>query len=379
MTSALPPLSLYIHIPWCIQKCPYCDFNSHAVKNSLPEQRYVQALLEDLQHDIELFQINRPIHSIFIGGGTPSLFSPEAINHLLSGIQKLTSLEKAIEITLEANPGTVESHKFAEFRALGINRLSIGIQSFNDQHLKKLGRIHDSKQAIAAVEMAQRAGFENFNLDLMFGLPSQTVAETVADVKTAISLKPSHISFYQLTLEPNTYFHRFPPKLPDDELIFAAQQSCQELLATQGYQQYEISAYSQPIQRCLHNLNYWQFGDYLGIGAGAHGKISMALPDKIVRTVKNKHPESYLSNNGCSWTTIATSELPLEFLMNHLRLKQGFSIGDYQTTTGLTIETLEPTLSEALTEGLLIKEQQRYYCSEKGWSFLDVILQKFLP
>lgn len=379
MTAVLPPLSLYIHIPWCIQKCPYCDFNSHAVKAELPEQRYVQALLADLQRDVSTFQIDRPIQTIFIGGGTPSLFSPEAIDSLLTGIRQSVKLAADIEITLEANPGTAESHKFAEFRALGINRLSIGVQSFNDRHLKKLGRIHNAQQALAAVEMAQQAGFENFNLDLMFGLPEQTLDESLTDIKTAIALNPPHLSFYQLTLEPNTYFHRFPPKLPDDELIFAVQQRCQQQLAEHGYQQYEVSAYSKAGAQCRHNLNYWQFGDYLGIGAGAHGKISLALPDKIIRTVKTKHPEHYLlAENNFTHTSIAVSELPLEFVMNHLRLRQGFSLNDYQARTGLAVNTLEPALSQAVAEGLLMKEQQYYFCSETGWNFLDVILEKFI-
>lgn len=378
MTS-LPPLSLYVHIPWCIQKCPYCDFNSHAVKAAIPEQRYVQALLADLQRDCTAFNINRPIQSIFIGGGTPSLFSPEAIDHLLAGIRQTVALETAAEITLEANPGTAESHKFSEFRALGINRLSMGIQSFNDRHLKKLGRIHDAKQALAAVEMAQQAGFENFNLDLMFGLPEQTLAESLADIKTAIALNPPHLSFYQLTLEPNTYFHRFPPKLPEDELIFAAQQRCQAVLAEQGYQQYEVSAYSKVGAQCKHNLNYWQFGDYLGIGAGAHGKISVSLPTEIVRTVKSRSPELYLfSGDNSKQTAIPVAELPLEFVMNQLRLRQGFSLSDYETRTGLSANTLEPALSQAVTEGLLIKQGQNYYCSEIGWNFLDRILEKFI-
>lgn len=374
-----PPLSLYIHIPWCVQKCPYCDFNSHAVKSIIPEQHYVQTLLADLQRDVTTFQIDRSISSIFIGGGTPSLFSPQAIDSLLSGIRGLVKLDENIEITLEANPGTFESQKFAEFKALGINRLSIGIQSFNDKHLKKLGRIHDAKQALAAVEMAKQAGFENFNLDLMFGLPEQSLAETVQDIETAMALNPTHLSFYQLTLEPNTYFHKFPPKLPEDELIFAAQQRCQQLLAEQGYQQYEVSAYSKSAMQCKHNLNYWQFGDYLGIGAGAHGKISLRLPNEIIRTVKSRNPDLYLSAiNTLTQSPIAATELPLEFVMNHLRLRQGFSLVDYQTRTGLASNTLEPALSEAVAEGLLIKNQQHYHCSEVGWNFLDIILEKFV-
>jgi len=377
----LPPLSLYIHIPWCIKKCPYCDFNSHAVKADTPEAAYIDALLNDLAKDLQRYAITRPISSIFIGGGTPSLFSPESINRLLRGIEQQVTLKTAIEITLEANPGTFESHKFAEFRALGINRLSIGVQSFNDKLLKKLGRVHSAHEAIIAAEIAHQSGFENFNLDLMFGLPDSNPDDSKTDVATAISLKPTHISFYQLTLEPNTYFHKFPPQLPNDELIFTTQKQCQKLLADQGYQQYEVSAYSQPGLQCRHNINYWQFGDYLGIGAGAHGKITQALPQQIIRSFKPKSPEQYLSDthkNGGS-EIISVTELHLEFIMNHLRLKQGFTPDTYQATTGLAIATLEPALSTCLKQELLIYQDNRYYCSEQGWNFMDNILEKFMP
>ena len=377
----LPPLSLYIHIPWCIKKCPYCDFNSHAVKADMPEAAYIAALLNDLALDIQRHAITRPISSIFIGGGTPSLFSPEAIDRLLRGIEQQLTLQDGIEITLEANPGTFESHKFAEFRALGINRLSIGVQSFDDQLLTKLGRVHSGHEAIVAAEIAHQSGFDNFNLDLMFGLPGAGVDSSATDVATAIDLKPTHISFYQLTLEPNTYFHKFPPQLPNDELIFAIQKQGQALLADHGFQQYEVSAYSQPGLQCSHNVNYWQFGDYLGIGAGAHGKITQVQPDHIVRTVKPKSPEQYLSdthkNGGAD--VIAVAELPLEFIMNHLRLKQGFTTEAYQAMTGLALATLEPALSECLQQGLLIHQDGRYYCSEHGWNFMDNILEKFMP
>lgn len=376
----LPPLSLYIHIPWCIKKCPYCDFNSHAVKNALPEQAYVQALLADLAIDIQRFAITRPISSIFIGGGTPSLFSPEAIARLIEGIAAQITLEDGVEITLEANPGTFESQKFAEFRALGINRLSIGIQSFHNDLLEKLGRVHNAREAIRAAEIAHDAGFTNFNLDLMYGLPGAGFTDSVDDVQTAISLEPTHISFYQLTLEPNTYFHKFPPTLPDDGLIYASQKAAQALLDKHGYQQYEVSAYSKADRQCRHNLNYWQFGDYLGIGAGAHGKISQALPDQIIRTAKTKKPEQYLQTTAfeTSITPIAVSELPLEFVMNHLRLKGGFSVGHYQAVTGLAIDSLQPALSQCLQKGLLIYNNDRYACTEKGWDFLDTILGEFI-
>jgi putative oxygen-independent coproporphyrinogen III oxidase len=383
MNSILPSLSLYIHIPWCIQKCPYCDFNSHAVKGVLPEQRYVDILLQDLKQDLKqdllLLDTPRSIHSIFIGGGTPSLFSVKALARLLEGIKQLITFEENVEITLEANPGTFESSKFAGFRQLGINRLSIGIQSFNDRHLKTLGRIHDTDEAKRAVEIAFKAGFDNINLDLMFGLPQQRTSEAINDVETAISLSPSHISFYQLTLEPNTYFYKFPPVLPNDENIFALQQDCQQLLAEQGYKQYEISAYAKKGKQCRHNLNYWQFGDYLGIGAGAHGKISRKLPVEIIRTSKCKRPEQYLQQlDYVSQAPIEPSQLPLEFMMNQLRLRQGFTLDHYQTVTGLDVHTLQPMLTECIRAGLLEQNQGHIRCSEKGWDFVDMILEKFL-
>lgn len=376
----MPPLSLYIHIPWCLKKCPYCDFNSHAIKAETPEKEYISALLHDLATDIQLYNVARPIESIFIGGGTPSLFSPESINCLLRGLEERVALKEDLEITLEANPGTFESHKFAEFRAVGINRLSIGIQSFNDASLKKLGRVHSAADALNAVEIAHRSGFENINIDLMFGLPYASSAACCHDITTAINLEPSHISFYQLTLEPNTYFHKYPPKLPADKTIFNMQLAGQALLAESGYQQYEISAYSKVNRQCAHNLNYWQFGDYLGIGAGAHGKITQILPEMITRTSKPKKPEQYLSDthkNGGAHS-IAVAELPLEFIMNHLRLKKGFTVENYRSTTGLAIATLEPALSDCLKQGLIIQQNNQYLCSEKGWNFLDSVLQKFL-
>jgi putative oxygen-independent coproporphyrinogen III oxidase len=380
LPTVLPPLSLYIHIPWCIKKCPYCDFNSHAAKADLPETAYIDALLADLAKDLRHYEICRPIATIFIGGGTPSLFSAAAIDRLLQGIAQQVTLEKNVEITLEANPGTFESRKFKDFRSLGINRLSIGIQSLHEEQLQRLGRVHSSGEAIAAVEIAHQAGFDNINLDLMFGLPEATLDTSISDLETAIRLQPTHISLYQLTLEPNTYFHKFPPKLPGDELIFETQRICQSILASQGYRQYEISAYSLEGRQCRHNLNYWQFGDYLGIGAGAHGKISLALPSRIIRTVKPRNPEQYLKNTGneVSETMIDTQDLPLEFVMNHLRLKQGFTASAFQSATGLTLDALEPGLSSNLKQQLLVEENGLYYCSDWGWNFLDTILQQFI-
>ncbi|HIF53739.1 MAG: radical SAM family heme chaperone HemW [Methylococcales bacterium] len=372
-------LGLYIHIPWCIKKCPYCDFNSHALKTEAPEQQYISVLLKDLQQDLRLLDTPVTIRSIFIGGGTPSLFSAGAFEDLLTGIAKLVTLPEDLEITLEANPGTFESNKFAAYRALGINRLSIGIQSFNPHHLQRLGRVHSAEEALTAIEIAHQAGFERLNLDLMFGLPDQSRAAMIKDVETAIAMQPSHISFYQLTLEPNTYFHKFPPKLPADDHIFLGQQRCQQLLAEAGYAQYEISAYAKKGDRCQHNVNYWQFGDYLGIGAGAHGKLSISRPEKILRTVKPKSPEQYLNNVQSTITEVVIDELPLEYLMNQLRLKSGFNLDHYQLMTGLKAMTLEPGLTTCVDQGLLIKQDKRFFCSAKGWNFLDDILENFMP
>lgn len=378
------PLSLYIHFPWCVQKCPYCDFNSHALKADLPEDRYIDALLADLAQDIERFEETRPLQSIFLGGGTPSLFSAQALQTLLAGIEQRLAFAEDIEITLEANPGTIESGKFRGYRDAGIKRLSIGVQSFDDRHLKRLGRIHSGRDAIRAVETAHHAGLTNFNLDLMFGLPEQTLQEARADIRQAVALKPTHLSFYQLTIEPNTYFHRFPPTLPHDESIFSMQQECQQLLAKHRYEQYEISAYARPGFSCRHNQHYWRFGDYLGIGAGAHGKISRGLPERIERYWKVKSPEQYLRTaataqryGGCY--SIAPQELPLEFVMNHLRLRRGFDLQTYSKTTGLDAQTLEPALTQCIEQNLLLKEGSRVYCSELGWNFLDTILQNFTP
>jgi putative oxygen-independent coproporphyrinogen III oxidase len=346
----------------------------------MPESTYIDALLNDLAFDLERYAITRPIHSIFIGGGTPSLFSPESLDRLIAGIRQRVKFEETLEITLEANPGTFESEKFKEFNKLGINRLSIGIQSFNDDLLGKLGRVHSGQNAIKAAEIAHDAGFTNFNLDLMFGLPGAVAGDSEKDVATAIALEPTHISFYQLTLEPNTLFHKYPPKLPDDEFIFTTQKHCQGLLADNGYQQYEISAYSQAGKECRHNGNYWQFGDYLGIGAGAHGKISLSLPDQIIRSFKPKSPEVYLQNpsaNGDS-QAITANELPLEFMMNQLRLRSGFTLEHYQTATGLDACTLEPALSDCQKQGLITLENSYYACTDKGWNFLDSVLGKFI-
>ena len=381
MTHA-PPLSLYIHIPWCVRKCPYCDFNSHRADAELPERDYIAALLADL--DIECADAGpRPIESIFIGGGTPSLFSADAISQLLTGVRQRVTVAADVEITLEANPGTAEAGKFRGFRQAGVNRLSIGIQSFNDAQLQRLGRIHGRAEALRAVELARAADFDNLNLDLMFGLPGQTHADALADLRSAIDLQPEHLSYYQLTLEPNTVFHKYPPRLPEDEAIWAIQEAGQSLLAAHGYQQYEVSAYARPTRRCRHNLNYWQFGDYLGIGAGAHGKITRMQTGEIQRTAKIRHPQHYLDAVGQperqgTRTGVAPADLRFEFLMNALRLREGFPESLLRDRTGLNIEALEPELSTCLTEGLLEREAGVIRCSDTGFNFLDNVLQRFL-
>jgi putative oxygen-independent coproporphyrinogen III oxidase len=378
-----PPLGLYVHIPWCIRKCPYCDFNSHgADRQPLPESAYIQALIADLDHDLTQVR-GRTVGSIFIGGGTPSLFSPEVIGELLEAIRQRLPLSPDAEITLEANPGTAEGARFSGFRQAGVTRLSIGIQSFQDRLLGNLGRIHDGAQAVAAVEMAKNAGFDNFNLDLMFGLPGQTAEEALADINRAVSLKPSHLSYYQLTLEPNTWFHKFPPELPPDESIWEMQTQCQARLAERGYVQYEVSAYARSGFRCRHNLNYWRFGDYLGIGAGAHGKITDPDTGTVSRTWKLKHPEPYVKTAGTSAVIggreiVHRRQLPFEFLMNQLRLREGFSTTDFKRLTGLDEASLEPGLTRCLAENLLELRSGLVRCTDKGWNFLDNVLERFI-
>lgn len=377
-----PPLGLYIHIPWCVRKCPYCDFNSHQAEATLPEMEYVAALLRDLEGELPGVA-GREIDTIFIGGGTPSLFSTEAITGLLQGIRERVPMAGTAEVTLEANPGTVESGKFRGFRQAGVNRLSIGAQSFDPAQLQCLGRIHGREEAIAAADMAREAGFENLNLDLMFGLPGQTVEQALADIRTALSLRPSHLSFYQLTLEPNTLFHKYPPILPEDEVAWNIQQSCQALLAEQGYRQYEVSAYAREGARCRHNLNYWRFGDYIGIGAGAHGKITDMQRATIIRTARIKHPRHYLEAAGQPERqgmrrAVAPSERRFEFLMNALRLREGFHAGLFHERTGLPSAALEPEMSRCIDAGLLEQCDGHFRCTPTGFNFLDTVLQRFL-
>ena len=375
----LPPLALYIHIPWCVRKCPYCDFNSHTASPVLPEEEYVDALLADLDQDLHAVY-GRELSSIFFGGGTPSLFSAAALGRLLKGVEQRIPFAPGIEITLEANPGTFEQEKFSAYRALGINRLSIGIQSFQQAKLSALGRIHNGDEAIRAAGMARLAGFDNFNLDLMHGLPDQSLDDALDDLRQAISLKPTHLSWYQLTLEPNTVFWNQPPVLPEDDTLWDIQEAGQALLAEHGYAQYEVSAYAQPGKAARHNLNYWSFGDFIGIGAGAHGKLSH--PDgRIVRTWKTRLPKDYLNpakNFQAGEKYLGDDELPFEFLMNALRLTEGVAAELYPQRTGLTLQSLAQGRREAEQSGLLQVEPSRLAATERGQLFLNDLLQKFL-
>ncbi len=388
MKKQLPPLSLYIHFPWCIQKCPYCDFNSHAIKQGIPESEYIEALLRDLENDLPLVW-GRKINTIFMGGGTPSLFSPESMDNLLAGIRARIPLSPNAEITMEANPGSIENERLSGFRETGINRVSIGVQSFNDEQLKRLGRIHDADTAINAIESAKRAGFDNFNIDLMFALPKQTVEQAMSDIETALSLSPSHISYYQLTIEPNTEFHHKPPQLPDDELAWEIFTQGKNKLAENNFQQYEVSAYSLEKHNCRHNTNYWLFGDYLGIGAGAHAKISDANQQTITRYWKHRHPKEYLTSTLTSTgnsavagqRTLKSNELVFEFLMNALRLTHGFDLQTFQKHTGLERDELYNKLAHFINQGLIIwnDDQHTISASEKGQLFLNDILEQCLP
>lgn len=380
MTTCLPPLALYIHIPWCVRKCPYCDFNSHAVGQELPEQAYVEALLADLAIEQPYLQ-HRPIQSIFIGGGTPSLFSAKSYERLFNRLAKQLTLASDIEITLEANPGTAEQQKFSDYRLLGINRLSIGIQSFHADHLQALGRIHSSQEAIQAVAMAHKAGFQHINLDLMHGLPEQTPAQALADLKQAMALMPDHLSWYQLTIEPNTAYWSHPPILPAEEQLWAIQEEGQALLAEQGYQQYEISAYATSQDaRAKHNLNYWTFGDFIGIGAGAHGKITQ--PDgTIFRNWKTRVPKDYLSTANdfqAGKKVLTADELPFEFMMNALRLVEGVPSSYFAERTQLDFSHIANTCQQVRQLGLLADTPHQLVATPKGLLFLNNLLEHFL-
>jgi len=379
--ASLPPLSLYVHLPWCVRKCPYCDFNSHAVRGELPQTDYVAALLRDLECDLPRVW-GRPVHTVFLGGGTPSLFDPEHIDHLLSGIRARLTLAPGTEITLEANPGTVELERFRGFRDAGVNRLSIGIQSFEDAKLIALGRIHGRAEALAAAEAARAAEFKNFNLDLMFGLPDQDIEQALADIDTAIAAAPTHLSVYQLTIEPNTRFAAEPPPmLPPDDTLWDMQQAIQQRLAGAGYAQYEVSAYARAGHECAHNLNYWQFGDYLGIGAGAHAKLTD--PSGITRFWKQKHPTAYLAAAGTTntiggETRLSRSEAAGEFMMNALRLNRGFEKGLFAERTGLPISQISEAIEVARIRGLIEEDIVRLRPTSHGRRFLNNLVSLFL-
>ncbi len=375
------PLSLYIHVPWCLHKCPYCDFNSHATQGAIPEEAFINALLADLETDLDRVE-GRPLQSIFIGGGTPSLLSGSAVKRLLRGVRGRIELVQDCEVSLEANPGTAEAARFAEYRDAGVNRLSIGVQSFNAGRLMDLGRIHGPKESLAAVWQAREAGIKRINLDLMFGLPGQTQAQASADLAQALALEPGHVSYYQLTLEPNTLFHHQPPVLPDDELIWRAQEQGHALLAAHGYEQYEISAHARPGQECRHNLNYWQFGDYLGIGPGAHAKLSL-ISGRVRRSCRLRHPQAYLAAVDARTMLseerlLEDTDLRFEFMLNAMRLAQGVSPDLFGHRTGLDILSLEPALDRAVELGLLERDAYRIRPTRNGLLYLNDLLQLFL-
>ena len=379
--SELPPLALYIHLPWCVKKCPYCDFNSHEAKTELPEKQYVDALLDDLANEMPSVW-GRTFSSVFIGGGTPSLFSADAIHNVLSGVRALTGLTPNAEVTMEANPGAMEAARFHEFKSAGVNRLSIGIQSFNDIQLQRLGRVHNAQEAHKAVEVARTAGFDNLNLDLMFGLPEQDIDAALNDVTTALGHQPEHLSYYELTIEPNTKFAKFPPEVPDDDVRWDMQQAANERLAEHGYSRYEVSAWSQPGQQSHHNTNYWLFGDYVGIGAGAHGKISFANNNTVIRRWKHKHPSTWMNMRGGEKVggehTVAAEDTGLEFMMNALRLTKGFNLIDFTTNTGLSIQPWLGAIEKGVAAGLLDRNQGRLKATERGFELLNDVLALFM-
>ncbi len=379
--TSLPPLSLYVHLPWCLKKCPYCDFNSHEMRQSeLPEQRYLDALVADLEAALPLVW-GRTVHSIFLGGGTPSLFSPESIDRLLADLRARLRLAADCEITLEANPGTFEKDRFRAFRDAGVTRLSVGVQSFNDEHLQRIGRVHDRAQAMAALEEAARS-FETWNLDLMYALPGQTPAGLEQELEQALAFAPPHLSIYHLTIEPNTYFAKHPPQVPEEDTAYAMLDLITERTGLAGLQRYEVSAYARPGHHCRHNLNYWQFGDYLGIGAGAHGKLSFA--HRIVRQVRTRDPRLYMER-ALAGDAVAQEEdvrladLPFEFMLNALRLRQGFALAEFSARTGLAITAIARQLDEAERRGWIMRDLQRVQPTERGFDFLSDLQSLFLP
>ncbi|MDR2991881.1 MAG: radical SAM family heme chaperone HemW [Burkholderiaceae bacterium] len=380
--AALPPLAVYVHLPWCLRKCPYCDFNSHARPGGqdIPEQRYLDALIADLDAALPLIW-GRPVHSVFLGGGTPSLFAPEAIDRLLAALRARLQLVPGCEITLEANPGTFERERFRAYRGAGVTRLSLGVQSFDDAHLRAIGRVHDRAQAIAAAEEAARA-FETFNLDLMYALPGQTLEQLDADLRQAFALGAPHLSVYHLTVEANTAFARQPPPLPDDDSAYAMLDRITERTAAAGLARYEVSAYARDGHRCAHNLNYWQFGDYLGLGAGAHGKLSFA--HRVVRQVRRRDPERYMAQ-ALRGQAVARSgdvplaDLPFEFMLNALRLKDGFALAQFTERTGLALTAIQRGLEQAERQGLLARDLHRAWPTARGFDFLSDLQMLFLP
>jgi oxygen-independent coproporphyrinogen-3 oxidase len=378
--AALPPLSLYVHLPWCIRKCPYCDFNSHEMRrDELPEDDYIRAVVADLEAALPLIW-GRSVHSIFIGGGTPSLFSPAAIDRLLGDIRARLRLEPDCEISMEANPGTFEKDRFRAYRSAGVTRLSIGVQSFNDAHLQALGRVHDRAQALAAVEEAASA-FDTFNLDMMYALPGQSMAQVEDDMRTALQFAPPHISIYHLTIEPNTYFAKYPPSIPEDDTAYAMLDHITELTAAAGLDRYEVSGYARAGHRCRHNLNYWQFGDYLGLGAGAHSKLSFA--HRVVRQVRLRDPQRYLEralqgNAVAQDEEVSRADLPFEFMLNALRLRHGFGLREFTERTGLPVTAIQRALEEAETKGLIERDFARVRPTQRGFDFLSDLQTLFL-
>ncbi len=378
-----PPLSLYVHLPWCVRKCPYCDFNSHAAKGTLPFDDYIDALIRDLDFDLPLVW-GRVVNSVFFGGGTPSLFPPEAIDRFLQAASARLRFAPNLEVTLETNPGTAEHGRFDRYLAAGVNRISFGIQTFDDDALRRLGRIHDSAEAERAVKLAQDAGYDNFNIDLMYALPQQTLAQAETDLERAFALQPTHLSHYQLTLEPNTVFFARPPQgIPDDDDAWDMQEHCQRLLADAGYAQYEVSAYAKPGRQCAHNLNYWRFGDYLGIGAGAHGKISSGAEQHVLRRWKHKHPQTYLASAGSAQAiggdeVISAERLPFEYMLNLLRLHEGFRLPDFHARTGLPSTALDDALRQARQRGWLTLDDERITPTELGRRFTNDVIELFL-
>ena len=377
--KSLPPLSLYIHLPWCLKKCPYCDFNSHEPRGEAPQQQYLDALMADLEAALPLIW-GRTVHSIFIGGGTPSLFSPQSIDRLLSDVRARLRLEADCEITMEANPGTFEKERFRAYRSAGVTRLSIGVQSFDDRYLKALGRVHDRAQALAAVEEAAQS-FDTFNLDIMYALPGQSLLDLERDLHTALSFAPPHLSVYHLTIEPNTYFAKFPPVIPDDDTAYSMLDRITELTGTAGMNRYEISAYARPNHECWHNTNYWEFGDYLGIGAGAHSKLSFA--HRVVRQVRLRDPNRYMAGALAGQAIaqdddVRRSDLPFEYMLNALRLRAGFSLQDFVERTGTPLSSIEAGLKEAETKGLITRSGLKIQPTERGFDFLSDLQSIFL-